>query len=124
MLNDAVRGKTFPFVVLIGRLKNEGVIPEDDVDQGERDYRFYENYISLLIYVKSDLTYELETKSLLEAIDILFKLYTVLKIDFAPECANVWSFLKEYIYQLDRNCCTIYTIVQNFVKTNLLKKIE
>lgn len=113
-----------PFIAVIGKLELEGVIAGDFDQASEEDPNYYENFISILIYVNKDLTYNFDSKNLLDAVDVLFKIFIVLKIDFAPECGNIWSFFKEYIYGIDSNCCTKYSTVSQFVKKNLLKKLK
>lgn len=123
-LNTLVRGQTYPFIAVIGNLQLEGIIPGNPEDWSDEDPNYYSNFITLLIYVSEDLTYNIESKNLLDAVDILFKICTVLKINFAPECGNIWSFLKEYIYGVEKNCCANYTNVIQFVKKNLMKTFD
>lgn len=121
VLNQQVRGETLPFVAVIGQLYNEGIVAEN---ASEADPDYYDNNVSIILYINQDLSFELDSKILLEAIDSLFKICIVLKVDFAPECGNIWSFFKEFIYCIESKSCSKYTTVISFVKKHLIATIK
>lgn len=82
------------------------------------------NSFRIFLWLKDDLVYDLKTKSLMIAVDILFKIQIVLKIEFASECAHIWACFKQYFYRLEQNGTTNYINVQNFVKANLLQRLN
>lgn len=123
-MNRRVRKKIFPFIAVIGDLRCEGFVPADDEISPEEDPDYYDNFITLLIYVSSYLTYDVKSKNLLDAVDILFKIYKVLKIEFAPKCKNIWSFFQEFIYEVDEQVGSNYVQVLKFVKENLMQLLN
>lgn len=116
-----VEGKIYPFIAVIGDLINIGKTPANDLQENDPDY--YKFYVTVLIYINDRISYEVESRELIDAVDILFKIHVLLKIEFAPECKNVWSFFKEYIYKINISDCTNYTVVANFVNNNNLTAI-
>ncbi|XP_067203610.1 uncharacterized protein [Linepithema humile] len=46
--------------------------------------------------------YEVDTP--LKAVDICFKIFHVLHIQYSPECAQLWQFLQRAAYEMPRNC--------------------
>lgn len=59
-----------------------------------------ERDVEIKIYIQDDVQYTLESTSLVEAVDCLFKTYLVLGIEFAPECVHIWEFLQQRIYNI------------------------
>jgi len=45
--------------------------------------------------------YEVDTP--LKAVDICFKIFHVLHIQYPPECAQLWQFLQRAAYEMPRN---------------------
>jgi hypothetical protein len=45
----------------------------------------------------------IETNSLLKAVDLCYKLFYILNLQFPPYCQNVWHFFNATFYQCDSN---------------------
>ena len=54
---------------------------------------------SLQTYISIDQNF-FHVESLLKAIDHLFKCWFVLNLDYPPECAHVWTFVQQFIYDI------------------------
>lgn len=71
-----------PYVVIVGN---------DDVDNPTHYYT-----------IINDTQYQLETA--IKAVDVCFKLYHVLNLEYPPEAEQVWYFLEYYFFEMDEMC--------------------
>lgn len=64
---------------------------------------------------------EFHFKSLLDAIDVAFKLFAMLSLQYPPESSNVWGFLNEAFYNIETQrppSSTVQSIVSSFKKVD------
>lgn len=63
------------------------IVGDDDVDNPTHYYT-----------IINDIQYQLETA--IKAVDVCFKLYHVLNLEYPPEAEQVWYFLECYFFEI------------------------
>lgn len=72
------------------------------------------NFDTLKCLIAID-SYIFETESVLNCIDICFKLYHSLNANYPTESQHIWCFMQKYIYDLKDTCNKDYVCVNSLI---------
>lgn len=68
------------------------------------------------VYVDDKHRLKVDTNKLVDAVDICFKLFILLNLDFPPEARHIWSFFQAYVYKILPDQVMMYKSVINVIK--------
>lgn len=65
--------------------------------------------------VVDEFSYQIRSNSILDGVDICFKIFFILKTGFPKECRSLWMFLQRYVYQINLKDLKEYKVVSDFI---------
>lgn len=93
--------KILPYIKFVGNIEKEG-------DENESEI---ETKITI-----NDFDFKIKSNKIVEAISYCFKAIFCLNLDFPSECKHVWTFLQQYVYEIELNAFKPYTAVNKLIE--------